>query len=200
MLTLTDRPVLVAVTSAVPGVAPAVSVVTVLPSVPVCPLVTSSAATSVAGVVVRLQATVTPVSAVPCRSRTVAVIRSVWPVRTSGVAALTARPAGMAVSIRKWIGSVRPALRTMRSPVTFTVPDELVRKTSAYPSSRRVPAAPAMTWTRYTWPARQPVQCVSQLTWYCGVARSSVIAGVVVVVKTATAGVAPVLEPPQSTS
>jgi hypothetical protein len=41
---------------------------------------------------------------------------------------------------------------------------------------------------------------VSQFTWYCGVTVSTVIAGELVVVKTAAAGVAPVLAPPQSAS
>src|SRR5206468_11646151 len=62
-----DSPAAAAVTTAVPGVAPAVNVVAVVPAASVCPLVTSSGGVPAAPTsAVTLQATVTPASAAPC--------------------------------------------------------------------------------------------------------------------------------------
>src|SRR5260370_34423831 len=105
-VTIAERPVLVALTTATPDAGPALNAVAVVPAVPVCPLGGLSgwvaSATPMAGVVVRLQATVVPARGTPCRSCTVAVIRSVPLGLTVAVAARAARRPGIPVSIRKW--------------------------------------------------------------------------------------------------
>ena len=153
-LTNAERPALAAVTVAVPGVVPALNVVAVVPAVLVCPLVgfkgCVASATPVAGVVATVHATVAPASTAPCRSATVLVITSAFPTATLEVGALRVRLPGIPVSIRKWIGSVAPSLSMMRSPVCMlrACPGVVVSSTSAKPSSRRAPLAPAVTCTR----------------------------------------------------
>ena len=150
-LALAEMPALAAVTAAVPGAVPALKVVAVSPVASVCPLVTSSGglpATPTSAVT--LQATVDPTSGPPCRSRSVALMRSVPSVGRLAVAALTATLPGMPRSIRNRIGRVRPSFSAMRSPVatSFTSPGVGVSHTSANPSSRRVPISPAATCRR----------------------------------------------------
>ena len=149
-----ERPALAAVTVAVPRVVPALNVVAVVPAVLVCPLVgfkgCVASETPVAGVVATVQATVAPASGAPCRSATEPVITSAFPTATLAVRALRARLPGIPVSIRKWIGNVPPSFSTIRSPLAKlrACPGVVVSNTSAKPSSRRAPLAPAVTCTR----------------------------------------------------
>ena len=172
---------------AVPGVAPAAKVVAVVPVPAVCPLVGSSGgvpATPLGGVVVTAHVTAAPPRGTPCKFCIVAVTRSVPPVVMLALAAFTARLPAMPVSIRKRIGRVRPSLSTTTSPVasSFTCPGVVVSNTSANPSSRRAPLAPAVTCTRYVLPGTNPSSLVSQFTWYVAPVRSILIAGVLAVV------------------
>src|SRR5437879_1331872 len=98
-----------------PGVVPAVRSVVACPLPFVGPLVGARLATT-PGAAVTVQVTVALTSGAACRSCTVAVNRSVPPVGTLGVAALTLTLPAMPASIRKWIGRARPSFATMRSP------------------------------------------------------------------------------------
>src|SRR5207244_11616160 len=91
------------------------------------PLVGARLATT-PGAAVTVQVTEALASGAACRSCTVAVNRSVPPVATLGVAALTLTLPGMPASIRKWIGRVCPYFATMTSPVvtSFALPGRLV--------------------------------------------------------------------------
>src|SRR5256885_774949 len=109
--TAAETPAPVVSPAAVPGVVPAPRSAAAYPLLLVPALVGARLATT-PGAAVTVQATVAVTSGAPCRSCTVAVSRSVPPVGTFGVAALTLTLPAMPVSIRNGsAAAARPSAR-----------------------------------------------------------------------------------------